>query len=171
MQHTFTYYLTSSSPVYNISQLADTKSGHLVHQIGRRPAGFMSRVEDFSFSAPHAIHPLPHQLALDNGRQHVQDWSEIKAFVCCQSPVLFGAGCSSSRTSTVIFEALEKLNLEAMNKAASHELPTLPDLYLLLGGYCSIMGPAAGASQEQKVSCTLLLMSLFNLAAKRCTNS
>lgn len=43
-----------------------------------------------------------------------------------------------------------------MNKAASHELPTLPDLYLLLGGYCSIMGPATGGSQAQKVSCTLL---------------
>jgi hypothetical protein len=62
----------------------------------------------------------------------VQDWSQI-----------FGVGCSSSRTSNVIFDALATLNLEAMNKAASHELPTLPDLYLLLDGQF-IMGSDAG---------------------------
>lgn len=54
---------------------------------------------------------------------------------------LFGVGCSRSRTSNVIFKALAaRLNLEALNKAMSHKLPTLPDLYTLLGGYCSIMG-------------------------------
>jgi hypothetical protein len=65
-------------------------------------------------------------------------------------PVLFGAGCSRSRTSNVIFEALEKLNLEAMNKVASHELPTLPDLYLLLAAIVLIWGPTQGNPRNRK---------------------
>lgn len=50
-------YLASSRLVYNIPQLVDTKSGHLVPQIGyRRPAGFKLK----TFSPPRTMQPLPH---------------------------------------------------------------------------------------------------------------